>query len=74
MPHMLVPQMKDPPKLMPRFSKGMVQVNRIAPGRVVVHSRERLMVIEPRGAAASRSGQRMARRNARRADLSGKVC
>lgn len=49
-PYVLVPQDEGSAQAYAVIQQAMVQANRIALGRVVMHSRERLMAIEPRGA------------------------
>jgi len=48
-PYVLVPQDEGSAQAYAVIQQAMVQANRIALGRVVMHSRERLMAIEPRG-------------------------
>jgi DNA end-binding protein Ku len=49
-PYVLVPQDEGSAQAYAVIQQAMVQANRIALGRVVMHTRERLMAIEPRGA------------------------
>ena len=49
-PYVLVPQDEGSAQAYSVIQQAMVQANRIALGRVVMHTRERLMAIEPRGA------------------------
>src|ERR1700753_3938791 len=48
-PYVLVPQDEGSAQAYAVIQQAMVQANRIALGRVVMHSRDRLMPIEPRG-------------------------
>lgn len=48
-PYVLVPQDEGSAQAYSVIQQAMVQANRIALGRVVMHTRERLMAIEPRG-------------------------
>lgn len=49
-PYVLVPQDEGSAQAYAVIQQAMVQENRIALGRVVMHTRERLMAVEPRGA------------------------
>lgn len=49
-PYVLVPQDEGSTQAYAVIQQAMVQENRIALGRVVMHTRERLVAIEPRGA------------------------
>ncbi|HEY2010888.1 MAG TPA: Ku protein [Rhizomicrobium sp.] len=49
-PYVLVPQDEGSAQAYAVIQQAMVQANQIALGRVVMHTRERLMAIEPRGA------------------------
>lgn len=49
-PYVLVPQDESSAEAYGVIQQAMKQANRIALGRVVMHGRERLMAIEPRGA------------------------
>jgi DNA end-binding protein Ku len=49
-PYVLVPQDEGSAQAYAVIQQAMVQENRIALGRVVMHTRERLVAIEPRGA------------------------
>src|ERR1700759_5758674 len=49
-PSFLVPQDEGSAQAYAVIQQAMVQANRIALGRVVMHTRERLVAIEPRGA------------------------
>jgi DNA end-binding protein Ku len=49
-PYVLVPQDEGTAQAYAVIQQAMVQANRIALGRVVMHTRERLVAIEPRGA------------------------
>jgi DNA end-binding protein Ku len=48
-PYVLVPQDEGSTQAYAVIQQAMVQANRIALGRVVMHTRERLIAIEPRG-------------------------
>src|ERR1700759_2034414 len=48
-PYVLVPQDEGSAQAYAVIQQAMVQANRIALGRVVMHTRERLVAIEPRG-------------------------
>ena len=48
-PYVLVPQDEGSAQAYGVIHQAMVQANRIALGRVVMHTRERLVAIEPRG-------------------------
>ena len=48
-PYVLVPQDEGSAQAYAVIQQAMVQANRIALGRLVMHTRERLMAIEPRG-------------------------
>jgi DNA end-binding protein Ku len=48
-PYVLVPQDEGSAQAYAVIQQAMVQENRVALGRVVMHTRERLMAIEPRG-------------------------
>lgn len=49
-PYVLVPQDEGSAQAYAVIQQAMVEENRIALGRVVMHTRERLMAVEPRGA------------------------
>lgn len=59
-PYFLVPQGTDGMDAYGVIREAMVQENRIALGRVVMHTRERLMAIEPRGKGLLAYSLRMA--------------
>src|ERR1700760_3846234 len=52
-PYVLVPQDEGSAQAYAVIQQAMVQANRIALGRVVMHTRERLVAIEPRGAGVA---------------------